>query len=189
LAKPVNNTELGRRIKQLRLSQGYTLKDIEAKVGVSATHVSEVERGKTSPTVGALTRIADALDVNPSYLVDLPVGSEVSFTSVGDRVALKGPRDSASWDVLTTENSNAELSMFVLRLEADMKQPLLRDPRPGDKFLHVIDGILELELREEKHPLRTGDSIHFKSSHPLKIVNLSEGETQLFWVDWPRLTL
>ncbi len=70
----VNNLELGKRIKQLRLSQGFTLKDIESKVGVSATHVSEIERGKTSPTVGALAKIASALQVNPSFLVDLPVG-------------------------------------------------------------------------------------------------------------------
>ena len=70
----MNNTELGRRIKQLRLAQALTLKDIESKGGVSATHVSEIERGKTSPTVGALAKIAEALEVNPSFLVDLPVG-------------------------------------------------------------------------------------------------------------------
>ena len=48
----MNGLELGRRVKQLRLQKGMTLKEIESKVGVSATHVSEVERGKTSPTVG-----------------------------------------------------------------------------------------------------------------------------------------
>lgn len=73
-----NGMELGRRVKQLRLQKGMTLKEIEAKVGVSATHVSEVERGKTSPTVGALSKIAAALEVNASYLIDFPIGQEVS---------------------------------------------------------------------------------------------------------------
>jgi len=186
---PVNNIELGRRIKQIRLSQGYTLKDIESKVGVSATHVSEVERGKTSPTVGALGKIAQALDVNPSFLVDLPVGEEVSLTRQAARVVLTGPNEAARWEILTTENPYAELSLFVLVLEADMPAPLVRPPRPGDKFIHMIEGIVEIELSDEKYLLRKGDSIHFKSSQPLKILNLSEGESRLFWADWPRYTL
>lgn len=186
---PVNSLELGRRIKQLRLSRGFTLKDIESKVGVSATHVSEVERGKTSPTVGALSRIADALDVNPSFLVDVPIGEHVSCTRPGDRVVLLEPGRSARWEILTRENPYAELSLFVLVLPADMQEPLTRPPRPGDKFLHVIEGIVEIELSEEKHLLRRGDSIHFKSSNPLRILNLADGESRVFWGDWPRLTL
>ena len=97
MPSPVNNIELGKRIKQIRLSQGYTLKDIESRVGVSATHVSEVERGKTSPTVGALGKIAQALDVNPSFLVDLPVGEEISLTRQDARVVLTGPNEAARW--------------------------------------------------------------------------------------------
>ncbi|NNF06019.1 MAG: helix-turn-helix transcriptional regulator [Candidatus Eisenbacteria bacterium] len=186
---PADNVELGRRIKQLRLAQGYTLKDIESKVGVSATHVSEVERGKTSPTVGALGKIADALDVNPSFLVDIPVGETVSITRGDERVVLIGPNENARWEILTSENPYAELSLFVLVLEADMKKPLVRTPRPGDKFMHVISGIIEVELSEEKFLLRKGDSIHFKSSMPLKILNLSDSESRIFWADWPRYTL
>ena len=189
MVSPANNLELGRRIKQLRQAQGFTLKDIEAKVGVSATHVSEVERGKTSPTVGALTKIAEALQVNPSYLVDLPVGNDVSLTRASNRVILSGPRDPARWEILTAENPYAELSLFVLVLEANTNQPVVRSPRPGDKFIHMIEGIVEIELGDEKHLLRKGDSIHFKSSQQPKIWNLAEGESRLFWADWPRYTM
>ena len=56
------------------LAKGLTLKEIEAKVGVSATHVSEVERGKTSPTVGALSKIAAALEVNASNYTPVKAG-------------------------------------------------------------------------------------------------------------------
>src|SRR2546425_10447332 len=62
-------TELGRRIKLLRIARGLTLKDLEERGGISATHVSEIERGKASPTVGALGRIARALDLRPATLV------------------------------------------------------------------------------------------------------------------------
>ncbi len=185
----MNNLELGRRIKQLRLSQGFTLKDIEGKVGVSATHVSEIERGKTSPTVGALARIAEALEVNPSFLVDIPVGDDVSHTHTGERDRIVGPRNGTGWEILTTEKPYAEISMFILELGADMGEPIVRPPRPGDKFLHVIEGVLQIELNEETHVLRRGDSIHFKASIPLKLLNLGDKPCRVFWADWPRFTL
>ena len=185
----MNNLELGRRIKQLRLSQGFTLKDIESRVGVSATHVSEIERGKTSPTVGALGKIADALQVNPSFLVDIPVGEEISHTRQGDREKVVGPRNGASWELLTTEKPYAELSLFVLDLSPDMGEPLIRPARPGDKFLHVIQGTLQIELQEQTHVLNEGDSIHFKASIPVKLMNLGASECRVFWVDWPRFTI
>jgi len=185
----MNASEFGKRIKQLRLSQGFTLKDIEASVGVSATHVSEIERGKTTPTVGALAKIAQALQVNPSFLVDLPVGEDVSFTREGERDLLVGPRNGARWEILTTEKPSAELSLFVLDLEPEMTDPLVRTPRSGDKFLHVIEGVLQIELGDQRFVLRRGDSIHFKASQPLKLLNLGDRTCRVFWADWPRFTL
>lgn len=185
----MKNAELGRRIKQLRLAQGATLKDIEAKVGVSATHVSEIERGKTSPTVGALAKIASALQVNPSFLVDLPVGEEVSFTRKPERDRLVGAMTGAEWEILTRDRPYAELSLFMLELAQDMKTPLEQSPRSGDKFFHIVDGILQLELGDEKIVLRRGDSIHFRASRPAKLFNLGDGRCRVFMAMWPRLTL
>jgi transcriptional regulator with XRE-family HTH domain len=185
----VNNLELGKRIKQLRLSQGFTLKDIESKVGVSATHVSEIERGKTSPTVGALAKIASALQVNPSFLVDLPIGDEISQTRENERYKLVGAKNGAEWEILTGERPSAELSLFMLDLDGDMKTPLEQWPRSGDKFLYVVEGVLPIELGEEKTVLRKGDSIHFKASRPMKLLNMGDRQCRVFWAAWPRLTV
>lgn len=184
----MNNRELGRRIKQLRLTQGFTLKDIESKVGVSATHVSEIERGKTSPTVGALSKIANALEVNPSFLLDLPIGEDISHTRPGSRDRIVGSANGANWEVLTRETPRAELSLFLLDLDRD-SMPVERHPRAGDRFLFVVEGVLQIELSSEKNVLRKGDSIHFKASHPVRLQNLGEGPCRVFWADWPRLTL
>src|SRR5881396_2893348 len=76
---------LGRRIKLLRVAMGLTLKDLEERGGISATHVSEIERGRASPTVGALGRIALALGTRPATLLDPLVLPEVSAMRSGDR--------------------------------------------------------------------------------------------------------
>ena len=79
----LNRATLGRRIRTIRIEKELTLKQIEAMVGISATHVSEIERGRTSPTVGALARIAEALGVRPSHLIDFPVGNQQTISRLG----------------------------------------------------------------------------------------------------------
>src|SRR6185503_15856285 len=76
--------ELGRRIKMLRVSCGLTLKDLEERGGISATHVSEIERGKASPTVGALSRIARALGLRPAALLEPRAPLELIWARAGE---------------------------------------------------------------------------------------------------------
>ena len=75
----ISKEEIGRRIKKIREENHFTLKNVEAKAGISATHISEIERGKTSPTIGALIRIADALGKDPAYFIEKDELSDVSF--------------------------------------------------------------------------------------------------------------
>ena len=39
--------ELGRRIRKLRIERRMTLKQVELAASLSATHLSEIERGRT----------------------------------------------------------------------------------------------------------------------------------------------
>ena len=77
--RSVDLDELGRRIRNLRLQQRMTLKQVEESSGLSATHLSEIERGRTSPTIGALVRIARALQKDTSYFIEAEERAEVAF--------------------------------------------------------------------------------------------------------------
>ena len=80
--------QLGERIKRFRLDRNLTLKEVEVKAKVSATHVSEIERGMTSPTVGALAKIARALGTEPSYFLRSDAYPPVSVVRHADRRVL-----------------------------------------------------------------------------------------------------
>src|SRR5262252_4626597 len=93
--------ELGRRIKLLRISLGLTLKDLEERGGISATHVSEIERGKASPTVGALGRIARALGLRPAVLVEPRTLPEITIMRAAERPARRVQWGSAMLEAVT----------------------------------------------------------------------------------------
>ena len=62
--------DLGSRLRELRQRRGLTLHDIASRADVSPTHLSELERGKSSPTIGAVVRLARALEVDVRDLLD-----------------------------------------------------------------------------------------------------------------------
>lgn len=57
---------IGRRIHELRKENQITLKQFADGCDLSANAISLVERGKVTPTVLALCKIAHALGVSPS---------------------------------------------------------------------------------------------------------------------------
>ena len=61
--------EIGRRIRALRRSKGLTLARLANLIDASATHLSQIERGKvTNPGTEILSRIATALET--SFSID-----------------------------------------------------------------------------------------------------------------------
>ena len=61
---------VGLNVKRHRKERGFSQEGLALECGVHRTYVSGVERGIRNPTVVVLERIARALDVPPSRLLD-----------------------------------------------------------------------------------------------------------------------
>lgn len=61
--------ELGEVIKELRMKQGLTQKELGERCGISDQAISNMETGKTYPPKGMLGKICRALGENVSYLL------------------------------------------------------------------------------------------------------------------------
>lgn len=61
---------LGTRVREARILRGISLRKLAKKVGVSASFISQVEQDKCQPSLDTLRRIADALGVTTSYLLE-----------------------------------------------------------------------------------------------------------------------
>jgi methanogenic corrinoid protein MtbC1/DNA-binding XRE family transcriptional regulator len=75
---PENYLErLGRRVQELRSARGWTQQQLAEEAALDRTYISGLERGKQNPTIGALLRLARALDVPLDRLVSgAPRGGE-----------------------------------------------------------------------------------------------------------------
>ena len=188
-AAPGSHLELGRRIKQERLRRGLTLKDIEAKVGISATHLSEVERGKSSPTVGVLEKIARALGTRSALLIDAASGLPVSHTRPGHRRVVFNEHVTVRTESLSMSFPGAEISI-LLKTYAQGVAPLgPPHAHEGEEFVHVLQGRLNVRVGDEDYLLDPGDSLHFKSTRPHAYRNGGEGECIVFLATCPKYGL
>lgn len=66
----VDIVEMGRRIAQRRKAFQLKQKDLAEKIGVSNNHLSDIELGKSSPSLNVFVRICTELDVTPDYLLE-----------------------------------------------------------------------------------------------------------------------
>ena len=68
-------TVLGKRISEIRKSNGLTQENLAEKTGYSVQFISLVERGVNAPSVAGLEKIAIALKVEVKDLFDFGKGS------------------------------------------------------------------------------------------------------------------
>lgn len=181
--------EVGERIRRVRIDKGMTLKDIEARAGVSATHVSEIERGRTSPTVGALVKIAEALRVEPAHLVEESGERLQSLVRRNERRRVRFETPGVHVESLAGELSGSNLSFLLIDWDKDVGSGSLTLTTTGEEFALVLSGALEFQIDGQKHILKEGDSIHYDAALPHSVRKVGDVPSRSLWATYPRLTL
>jgi transcriptional regulator with XRE-family HTH domain len=172
--------ELGRRLRIARFERNLTLKEVAARCGMSATHISEVERGKTSPTIGALQRIAAALGEKASHFVQEDTVPGVLLTRLEDRC----PH-------YTADRAGSPMQMQILSrgIPGGCMQVFQRTAKPGDVnrvaattgeiVTNCLSGMIRITIGEESHVLREGDTLQARLDDGLTSENIGDEDANM----------
>lgn len=179
---------LGQRIKFLRASLGFTLKDLERRGGISATHLSEIERGITSPTVRALGRIAQALGVEASALVEWERRPEASVGRSAERRTRVVHRGRATIEPLTPVVGATSIGAYLLLLPPGA-EPAFTSAHEGEEWLTVLSGTAVITVDGHEYRLRERDSLHFRCHAEHSYANPGTESALLLVACHPRLTI
>lgn len=177
--------ELGDKIRKVRKEKGLTLEKVAKNVGCSLSFVSQVERGKVSPSITSLKQIANALEVN---IVDffLPSGNpaEPVVMKEADRIEISMKR----W--------KAKINLLVKNIQGKRMQPFYTVIQPGggalglyqhegEEFGIVLKGELEINLNGTIYRVKQNESFYYSSHIPHSWVNPTNRETTVVWVVSP----
>jgi transcriptional regulator with XRE-family HTH domain len=63
------SARLGKNLKRIRTAKGITQGDIVRSLGVSRSFISNIENGKTNPTLATIAKLAEAIGVSIDELL------------------------------------------------------------------------------------------------------------------------
>ena len=182
----IENQTIGDRVRECRRAADLTLKAIEAMAGVSATHISEIERGKTSPTVGALSKIAEALDKDITYFLEREPLEDVCHMTPNTRAESPLNGSGGVFTPLTRRVPGAKLSAYSVILPPGCEGPCTH--LDGNKVIYVRSGRLRFTVDDVDYVLDAGDSIHLDTGCTFSYVNDHEEPCELFCFGSTRLS-
>jgi len=179
--------EIGPRLRAERTRREITIRALARDIGVSPSLISQIETGKSQPSVSTLYAITSALGVSIEDLFDAdghtPATSErhgagTSYAGT-DRTSQVGPFVGADQHELLTLESGVTWQrlgqvphhhvdfLLVTYPPGSSSSPEGRSMRhPGTEYGYLVAGTLEVSLGFDTHTMRPGDSVSFESTTP-----------------------
>ena len=111
------SVNVGARLRELREARKTSMRGLATKSGLSANALSMIERGRTSPSVSTLYKLADALGVPITEFFGPPsVKSDVILIKADERTRI--PITRGVWEGLGGEKFSGQVEPFILKLPA-----------------------------------------------------------------------
>ena len=190
--------DIGARLRAARLERGLSLRSVAQALGVSASLISQVETGKTQPSVSTLYAIVSHLGVSIDELLGvgpsqplLPGVPPLIFGHSGP--VLPAVQRAAENPVLEMENGvrwerlavgeggpgDALLVSYEPGATSSIEAKLMR--HSGIEYAYILEGELTLQLDFDIHVLGPGDSLQFDSVRPHLYSNLGNTVARGVW--------
>ncbi len=177
--------KMGGVLKKARVEKGMTLEELSSRCGYSKALISRIENDSVSPSISSLTKISQALNLK-LYNIFAEIEEEVPvILKEGSRETFWVSNGKYEMEFLTTGSSTKKMQPLLLSLESGVEAPGGFISHPGDKFMLILKGGLEVVIGEEKHILKAGDSIHFKSTIPHRFANRGKTKSVSVAVTYP----
>ncbi len=161
---------IGERIKRLRLKKSMGLVELGRQTGLSASFLSQLETGRVVPTLRNLARISIVFGKDLNYFFEAEPQPMFRVHRKKERTRLpQSGVDNPTYYfeslgfMVPDRQLDPYLAEFLPNRKANEVRPHVH---PGQEFLYVLDGELEIRHAEKVHVLEAGDGVYFDASSP-----------------------
>jgi transcriptional regulator with XRE-family HTH domain len=154
------SVNIGERLRELREARNISMRSLATKSGLSANALSMIERGKASPSVSTLYKLADALGVSiTSFFGSDAERKNVVFIKGDERPRVAFTR--GVFEGLGGEHFVGRVEPFALTLESNANSGPRSMSHTGHEFVFCLRGELEYQVERQLFRLAAGDSLLF----------------------------
>lgn len=180
-----SDEEMGRYLREAREARGLSLRALAERLSISPSALSQIETGKSAPSVKTLWAIVRTLDVSVD---DLFVGGERADAQedlVVQREATRPRLELESgviWERLTpAEDPDIDFVLATYPPGSASGPADALFTHPGHELGIVMAGTLRLALEGARYDLVPGDSCSFDSRRAHRLSNPGDQVTRAIW--------
>jgi len=160
--REATSVDVASSLRELREARGISMRTLATKSGLSANALSMIERGKTSPSVSTLYKLADALGVSITAFFGAETEKkQIVFLKSDERTRMSFTR--GVFEALGGEQFSGRVEPFMLTLESGSSSGPHNMVHTGHEFVFCLRGQLEYYVEKQIFSLSAGDSLLFAS--------------------------
>jgi len=193
--------ELGARLREAREARNMSLRELARRLGLSPSLISQVETGKSQPSISTLFAMVGELEIPVNEVIweaeaaDETSGagrnaksrttesptSDAPMQRAGERPSIHID-SGVSWQRLTAQPDH-NVDFLLLRYEpggeSTAPEALMR--HNGREYGYVLSGRLRVTIGFESYELGRGDSISFDCTEPHRLAAVGDQAVEAVW--------
>jgi transcriptional regulator with XRE-family HTH domain len=173
---------VGESLRRIRTQRGWSLERLAKGSGVSRAMLCQIELGQSAPTINILWKIARALGVPFSALLNDQTASRTKVLPAARAKILTSADGTFSSRALFPFGEPRSVEFYELRLAPRSSEIAEPHPPGTTENLIVTCGQLEMHVGDDRHELATGDAIQFEADAPHEYRNPSDEEAVIYLV-------
>ena len=178
--------DLGRRVRELRAEHGWSLDDASSRSGLSPSSLYKIEKGKMSPTLDAIKKLARGFELEVAQLL-----VDKSDTRAASRrcITRKGASETHqtknySYIPLAADLAHKSFLPFELVLRARALEDFDDwDRHDTEDFMYVLSGkVLLYTEYYEPVVLEPGDSVYYDCQMGHACASKGKEDAVVLWI-------
>jgi transcriptional regulator with XRE-family HTH domain len=188
--KGSEDLRIGEKIRELREKKGLSLQDMAGRTGYTSALLSQMENHFISPPLGALIKIAKALEVKVGTFFGEEPRESYAIVRRDERkhisrfASKEGVSYGYSYESLGFDKKDRQMEPFLVTLEPATVKSEKLSTHDGEEFIFILEGEMEVILGGHKDVLHPGDSIYYDSTIPHKVQCHRDVPTKILAVIW-----
>lgn len=180
--------DVGRKIKQTRSDKKLTLEQLATMSGVSKSMLSQIERGRTNPTLAILWSLTQSLEIDIASLLDNTHtedeagGHKIEHVKAHQTPEIQSADGHCTLTILGPVDLVTETEWYDMVMTPGGLLDSDGHAEGTREHLTVIDGTLTVRNGQEEIILEPGDTARYDADIPHYIENKSQKDARALMV-------
>lgn len=160
---------IGDQLRTLRTETGLSLRDLAAQTGLSATLLSQVERGIREPSLKTLRALSTIFGPSAASLLHEQTPLTAHHSRPDERSRLLMPKGLVQYERLTPSNGQLEVLLGTLGPgHASSHEPW---SHVAVECAYVITGTVTVHVADQRFEVQAGEALTFDATLPHRYAN------------------